>query len=137
MLNNVEIGSILVDGDEIFVSWYNHDASTYGVDKIDLENKLDGAYIVTKIIPVYRTAFANFTQFIVAYSSMPALCDLDMEYSTDYGVIFIPLDTTDDTDRAIISGDLSVEATQVMIKIIATVDGNDSPSFEAAGTAVS
>jgi hypothetical protein len=133
----VEIGSICISGDEIFVSWQNHNARTFGIDKVDWDNKLDRAYLVSKLIPVYRRAYANYTAYMVAYTSLPTGTSIEMYYSIDYGQNYVQLTMTDDTDRKLVSADLSVEATNLMVKITARTTENDGPVIEAAGVQVS
>jgi hypothetical protein len=60
-----------------------------------------------------------------------------MSYSVDYGQNYVALTVTDDIDRKIVSADLSVEATNLMLKIIARTTENDGPVIESAGVQVS
>lgn len=135
-MNNVEIGSICIAGDVILVSWYDRNTRASGVDIVDWDNKLDGAYLETKLLPVYRRAFANYTAYIVDYCEIPAGTSIEMYYSTDYGETFTQLSMVDDTQRLIMIGTLSVEATQIMVKIVARTSGNDGPSFNSAGVQI-
>ena len=137
VIHDVEIGSILVSGDDIFITWYNHTAGTYGVDKVDYDNKLNGAFLESLLIPIYRRAYANYTSYIIAYDSLPEDTSLEMYYSTDYGVNYTQLDMIDDTDRRIVSADLTVETTQLMIKVVVRTSGNNAPSFESIGVQAS
>ena len=137
VLHNIEIGAICVAGNDIFVSWYDHNTRTYGVDKVDYDNKLDGAYIETKLIPVYRTAYANYTAFVVAYASIPTGTSIEVWYSIDYGTSYTQTSVVDDTDRWIFRTDVSIEATQIMVKIISRTVDNDGPVYESAGVMIS
>ena len=137
VLNAIEIGSMVVDGDSIFVSWYDHTTSTYGVDKIDWNNKLNGAYFETQLLPVYRTSFANYTKFIVAYNSLPASTAIEINYSKDYGTTYVTTSEIEDIDRDIVYAEESVEATLVQMKVKMTASVNDAPSIESASIFIS
>lgn len=132
VLNNIEIGSICLSGDNLLVTWYDHNTRTFGVDNIDWDNKLDKAYVETKLIPVYRRPFANYATYTVDYVALPASTSIELYYSTDYGQTFILLTSVDDTDRKIITADLTIEATTLMLKFVARTNADDAPSFTSS-----
>lgn len=136
VLNNIEIGSVLAAGNDIFVAWYNHNAGTFGVDKVDYDNKLDKAFFETMIQSILRDVNTNFTNFVIAYASKPDGTDIELYYSNDYGVTFLPLDGVDDVDRNLILANKTVDTTVLMEKVVARAVDNDSPSIESGGITV-
>jgi len=137
VLDGVEIGSITVSGDDILISWYNHNTSTYGVDVIDWDYKLNGAYFETMLVPIYRTSFANYTEFLVAYTNLPASTAIDINYSKDYGTTYVATTEVTDVDRQIVSAEESVEAVVIQMKVIMTTSANTAPSIESCGIGTS
>jgi hypothetical protein len=137
VLDGIEIGSITVSGSDVLVSWYDHNTSTYGVDIIDWDNKLSGAYLETTLKPVYRTSFATYTKFTVAYDDLPTGTAIDINYSKDYGTTWVTTDEVTDTQRGLVYAIESAEATLVQMKIIATTSVNDAPVIESASIKIS
>jgi hypothetical protein len=134
---DIEIGSVMAVGGDVFVSWYNHTTGGYGVDKIDYENKLDGAYFESMIRSIFRGENANYTKFFVAYVSKPDLTDIEINYSKDFGQNFLPTTEKDDIDRKIVYSEEGAEATVLQMKVIFTTSENDAPSIESAGLSTS
>lgn len=132
VLSGIEIGSILVAGDTVLVSWYNHNNSTYGVDKLDYDNKLSGAYFETRLISLIRSFNANYTKFTTAYCDKPVSTTITIQYSKDYGVTWVETSEMDDTDRKIVYAVESVENPTIMMKVITTALDNTAPSIEGA-----
>lgn len=132
-LESLEIGAILVVGEDIYASW-KYDGG-YGVDKIDWNNKLDGAYIESRIINVERERFTNFSKAIVAYADKPTSTDVDIAYNKNYeGYSTIAsAEKIDDTDRNCIVGKLGFPATTLQIKWTMTVSGNNAMKIESGG----
>jgi hypothetical protein len=132
VLDGVEIGSIAVAGGDVFVSWYNHNTDTYGIDKVDWDNKISGAFFETRILPIYRREFANYTKFIVAYIDLPVDTEIEINYSKDYGNNWVGTQEIVDGDRGLVYAIESVEATLVQMKVIMTASENTSPVIESA-----
>jgi hypothetical protein len=132
LTTNVEIGSMLVCGNDIFVSWYDHDSNTYGVDKLDMAYKLDGAYLETVLLSIDRDEFATFTEFLVAYCEMPTGTDILINYSTDYGTTWNTTAEVKDTMRQLIRVMESPESSTLQLRIIARTTGNATPLIESA-----
>jgi hypothetical protein len=135
VLTGLSLGAILVVGSDIYVSWKS--GSTYGVDKSDASNKLNGAYLETRIMSINREEFANLSKIIVSYASLPASTDIDMYTDRNYAGYGSALAKVDDTDRKIISTkDEQVDFTTLQLKIKATTSVNDAPQIESAGVFV-
>lgn len=131
---NVEIGSILVVGNDFYASWKRTDEDgvvTYGVDKLDYTLKTDKAYIETRILGGNRSVFATFFLFALAYSELPDNTSIDLYYSTDYGTTWIQTTTTIDTVRKIIKAEESPEATIMQLRAVFNVDTNQAPAIES------
>ena len=131
VLDGVEIGSILIDGNDIYISWYNRNAGTYGIDKVDPNNKLSGAYIETRILGGNREQFATSRKFVFSYSELPTGTDWVIQYSKDYGQNWVTMTTIKDVDRKIIYAESEgVESTILQLRAVATVSGNNAPAIE-------
>lgn len=129
--DDLEIGAIIVNGNNIFISWYDHGTTEYGVDKVDYTLKLSGAYVTTTLLTVERERLATFVKFIVAYAEMPAGCSIAISYSVDYGVTWIATTGIQDTMRQLVTAEHSPEGSTVMVKIVATTSGGTAPTVEA------
>lgn len=129
VLSGIEIGAILVVGQEVFVSWKN--GATYGVDKLDTANKLDGAYLETRVMAAEREPFTDFAKFSVAYVSLPASTDINISYSKNHAA-YASLTEVKDTARKVISVEKSVEATTLQLKLVFTADSNNAPTIRGA-----
>ena len=136
VLTGVEIGAILVVGSNMYVAWKN--STSYGVDKLDYSNKLDGAYIESRVFAVNREQEINFMKSIVSYSSLPASTDINMYLSINYAAYTSALDKVDDTQRNIIeSANESRAFTTMQLKMKVTTSSNSSPEIEGAGVFIS
>lgn len=132
VLTGVEIGSIEVLGQKILVSWkYN---STYGVDLLDADTKLDGAFFETRVMRPDRMMQTTFRQFIMAYNALPASTDLvisyDKNYTGDYTTNAVVSSHIPDTDRKFISLEEGIEAVALQLKVVFTTNANTTPSLE-------
>ena len=128
--SSIEIGAILVVGNDIYVSWKND--TTYGIDKLDWSNKLELAYWESRVMTLEREKFNTFAKFLVAYASMPASCSLSFLYDKDYAGYVACTTEADDTDRNVVEAQESVEATTLQLKVTATVSSNNAPEIESA-----
>lgn len=133
VLDGVEIGALLIDGQDIYASWKRtalDGAVTYGVDKLDANNKLSGAFIETRVLSGNREQFGNFSKFIWSYAEMPTGTNLTLKYTKNYGADWIDMTTIKDTDRKILYCEKEVEATTLALRVIVVASGNDAPSIE-------
>lgn len=131
VLSSIEIGSIIVVGHKIFVSWKN--GTTYGVDILDADNKLSGAYFETRVMRPDRLVFSHFPEFILAYNSLPTSTALTMYFDKNYtGSYTTPTSSqVIDTDRKTISLEEGIDATALQVKVAFTCSGNSTPSLES------
>jgi len=128
--SGIEIGSIIVLGQKILVSWKN--SSTYGVDLLDTSNRCDGAYFETRVIRADRLAHSTFSQFIMAYNSLPTSTALTLTYDKNYaGSYTTPTSSqVTDTDRKLITLEEGMEATALQLKVLFTCSTSSTPSLE-------
>ncbi len=132
--SSIELGAILVVGNDIYVSWKN--STTYGVDKLDWSNKLEVAYLESRVMVIERETYSTFSKFVAAYSSMPDDCSLALTYSKNYAG-YIDATEVKDTKRNIVYAEEGVEATVLQIKVSPTVNVNDAPEIESIGIFIS
>lgn len=128
--SGIEIGAIAVVGQEIAVSWKN--GATYGVDRLDPSNKLDGAYFETRVMRPDRMKHTMFTRFDMAYNSLPASTAITLTYDKNYAGSYTSPTSSQviDTDRKIIYLEEGIEASALQLKCTLTCNSNDSPSLE-------
>jgi len=88
-LENIEIGSVLTVGADLFVSWKS--ASAQGVDKLNWSKKYPSAYLETGILtpPDKRNYFKNVLEIIANYAKiLPADCGISFKYKKKYETSF-------------------------------------------------
>jgi hypothetical protein len=133
-LSWVEIGSILIDGNDIYVAWqYSSEiGSSFGIDKLDYNNKLSGAYIETRVLSGNREQFGNFSKMVVSYAELPTGTNIVLQYSKDYGTTWTTMTTKKDVDRKLLYCEEEFEASSVAYRAVITAIGNDAPAIERA-----
>jgi hypothetical protein len=133
-LSWVEIGSILIDGNDIYVAWQysSETGSSFGIDKLDYNNKLSGAYIETRVLSGNREQLSNLSSLVVSYAELPTGTDLALQYSKDYGTTWVTMTTKKDIDRKLLYCEEEFEASSVAYRAVITATGNDAPAIERA-----
>lgn len=131
VLTGIEIGAIEVKDDRILVSWKN--GTTYGVDLLDSSNKLDGAYIETRVMRPDRLRLSTIRNMIMSYNDLPANTSLTLTYDKNYaGSYTAPTSSqVTDADRKIITLEEGLEITALQVKVAFGTDGNNTPSLES------
>lgn len=134
VLTGINIGKILVAGDDLYVAWNNTNNATSGVDKLDSSTKLDGAYFETMILTLNREQFANFAKAVVAFASLPSSTDIEMYLSRNYAsYTTTAVDKAKDTDRNTFeSTQAGQDFTTMQLKVKARCSGNSGPQIESA-----
>jgi len=130
VLTGIEIGGIIVSGFNVFVAWKN--STTYGIDKLDYSNKLDGAYLETRVTNTNREKFSTASEFLIAYQDLPASTSIAISYDKNYEG-YVATTPVDDTMRKIVKSENGVEATALGIKWTFTANSNDAPTVESGG----
>lgn len=134
-LSNVEIGGILVAGFEVQVSWRRKVGENFivGIDKLDYSQKLNGAYLESRVIAGNRDELTNFGKIPVAYASLPEACSIKIFYSPNYKP-YIEATVKTDPDRNIVYAEQdSIDASTLQIKLQAVTNGNQGPELESSG----
>ena len=134
VLDGVEIGSILIDDDDVYVTWKRttDGIETFGIDKIDSDNKLSGAYFETRVLSGNREQLGNFSKFIISYGELPTGTDIIVSYSKNYGTDWNTMTTKKDIDRKLLYCEEEFEASSVAYRAVITATGNDAPAIERA-----
>lgn len=133
-LTGTIIGSILVVGKTLLVSWNN--ASTYGVDTIDWSNKYPLAYIETPILtPVAKRSILKSVLKIIANHAkiIPASCGLTFAYKRKYDTAYSAT-ITPVIDTKLVQEEATEtinEVAALQLKISFTVNSNDAPEIES------
>lgn len=127
----MEIGSIIVDGADMYVSWKG--AAAAGVDKLDWTAKYASAYIETvQLMPAKdRVKLKTLTEFSAQYASLPTNTNIALKYEVNYAGSFTTLTSVKDTNL------MQKRATKSINKIGAlrlraefTVSSNNAPEVE-------
>lgn len=131
VLANIEIGSIVVTGNDILVFWVDTNSGTvYGADKLDWANKLDGAYFESRYVQPDRDQLTVFKKFLMNYKSLPANTAITMSYDKNYAGSYTALDQITDTQRLQVRADQSIDAASLQWKVALTTSSNDTPEME-------
>jgi hypothetical protein len=131
VLTDVEIGTVLVAGSDLFVAWKN--GSSYGIDKLDYSNKLSGAYFESRVMVVNREQLNTFLKFLVAYASLPDNTAINIAYSKNYESYVEATEITDTQRKIVLAEKEGVEASTLQVRVKTTASGNNAPEIESAG----
>lgn len=135
VLTGVEIGAVLVVNNLVYVAWKN--GTSYGIDKLDASNKLNGAYFETRIMNVNREEQANLSNALIAYASKPASTDIDFYLDKNYAGYGSALDKVDDTQRCIVqTKDEGTEFNTLQLKVKVTTSVNSAPQIESGAVTI-
>lgn len=134
VLSNIKIGAILAVGYDLYVAWEN--GSNRGIDKLDYSNKLDGAYLETRVMTVEREEYETFADAYVDYYSKPTNTDINIYYKTQKDSSYQLASKIDDSDRKFIKAQLGVEATTLQLKWVFTASGNNAPEIESGAVTI-
>lgn len=135
VMDRINFGGLAVSGSLLYVN-YKRD-TTVGLDKLDVNNKLSGAYMETRVMIVDRDSEANFAEALVNYAQMPANTGVDFYLDKNYAGYGDALQTEPDTNRnKIATKNEGTEFTTLQLKIKVTTSGNDAPYIESAGVKI-
>lgn len=135
-LNNIQIGAILVDGLNVFVSWYDLNTTSYGVDKLDWSNKYASAYLETIRITFDPTEMTAIFRMWANYQSLPTGCNLAFKYykNPDDATVVTPGNSNiQDTFLNQVYVEENIESRTIRERVEFTVSGNNAPVVEAIG----
>jgi hypothetical protein len=130
--SNVEIGSLLVDGQDLYASW--KDNADVGVAKLDYTAKYNNAYIETMALAEAenRHQLKTLSDVIVPYYSKPTNTNITIGIDKNYEGTFTNMVVIDDTKRKIIElkNPSVVDVANPRLRIQFTVSNNDSMEIE-------
>ena len=129
--DGVEIGAIVIDGRDMYVSW--KDGEDVGVAKLDYTAKYTGAYIDTMVLsdPKTRHQLKSLTDVQVPYFSIPTDTAVAVSYKRGYESSFTSVPTRKDSKRLVVYNASQIpEIANLQLKIVLTVDGNNAPQIE-------
>ena len=127
----MEIGSIIVDGADMYVSWKG--ATAAGVDKLDWTAKYASAYIETvQLIPsIIRGKLKTLTDFSAQYASLPTNTDIILKYERNYAGSFTTLTSVKDIKLMQKRAHKSInEIGSLRLRADFTVSSNNAPEVE-------
>lgn len=130
--SGVTIGSILVDGDDLYVSW--KDGTDVGVAKIDLTTKYASAYFETINLtpPMNRHQAKTISDVMVPYYELPESTGVTIGVDKDYSGLFTSMDVVDDTKRKFVKlkSPSVTDTVNPRLRIGLTTNANNSPEIE-------
>lgn len=126
--SSIEIGAITVAGFNVYVAWKN--GSTYGVDKLDYSNKLNGAFFETRMMALNREQLSTLKDVNFNYYEIPTSCDIALAYDKNYAG-YVNMTSVTDTQRLTVSSQEGIEASVISIKATMTTSANTGPSIES------
>jgi hypothetical protein len=131
-LSSIEIGSILVVGSDLLVSWY--DGSNYGVDKLDWAAKYASAYLETGILTPFnkRSNLKNVIKIITNYAKiLPASCAVVVKYKRKYEAGYTTMVGIEDTTLVQNTVEETInKLAALQLKFEFTVSSNNAPEIE-------
>lgn len=129
-VNGVEIGAILVSGEDMYCSW--NDGTNKGVDKVDTANKYASAYLEFPVVMASTTEFNNLVQFIASYASLPSGTSFTFKYRANYGTLttISSSNVKNDTNANQVIANESIEARAFELRIEFNVSSNDAPECD-------
>lgn len=129
---NVEIGSILVDDTDLYISYKT--STETGIAKLDWDNKYDSAYIETRVLTpgTARHQIKTLIEFMIPYHSLPASTTITMGIKAAYDVSYTNFSTTYDSARLLAKPNRpsipNVANPQLRVQL--GVNSNDAPEIE-------
>lgn len=127
---NLEFGSIMVRGADLYVSWTT--GAAFGVDKLNWSAKYANAYIETMTLlgGDNRRDLQNLDSVTADYAELPANTGVEMQHSVNYAAFQTFAQRTDAKMSQLRSKATLKEIGQVSLRFNLQVSGNDTPKFE-------
>lgn len=126
----IEIGAIAVVGDVFLVSWKKD--STYGIDRLDVDAKLNGARMESRVMMIDRNQTGRVGKINVLYRTLPERCSIEVYCRKNNGEVKV-LKTHNNIDKSCVTTMEDVEnvATFEVGILVNTPGGNQAPEIEA------
>lgn len=129
---SIEIGAIIVDGQDVFVAWRN--GSNFGVDQLNYSNKYGSAFIETTRINTDPLRLTDYVRFWANYQSLPSGTSLTFLYKKNNDASYTSLGTgTDDTNLKQLYTEDDLNARVVQLRVEFGVSVNNAPVVEQLG----
>lgn len=132
--DDIEIGSILVEGADMFVAWRKGDQ--YGIDYLDWNTKAYISYLETMMLTAAQArSFLKTAQaFFANYKQLPDGCDIIFSYKKKYETNYTILTSINDTLVNQKRAEESIpDVAALQIKIDFVTSYNDAPEVESFG----
>lgn len=133
--DDIQIGSILVQGMDMFVSWKR--GTKYGVDKLDYTAKFENAYFETMVLEELgdRGDIKDVGDFYATYSSLPTDCAFVFGYKLNNSDTYtFPGTEVNDTELQAYKMDYKLASVANMkVRVDFTVKVNTAPEMETFG----
>lgn len=130
--SGVEIGFILVSGQDIYISWRYNGAS--GIDKLDYSNKIQKPFLETRVASPIAAGFTTFDKFIATYEdTLPTGTSIAMKYGKNGAAASTSTDieVTNNSDKAMVEADGSrLDARTLQLRVEVTTNGNNAPIIQ-------
>ena len=127
--SDIEIGNIMVIGNDIYVSWKDSNGTpAYGVDKIDHSNKFTKAFIEERWAMITRSFKDNASRYVVGVVNLPENTSIVQKYQTQYGSTWNTIaDNRYDAENIQYAGGEDVQFNTIRRRIEFVVSGNNAP----------
>lgn len=132
-LNGLTIWSLMVTAGLIYCSSYDSNTGTYQIDKLDVNNKYNGAYYETRLIKFSRIWLDNYDKVVQSYENLPTGTMINIFYDANwvgYVQYNSPKEIWNDSDRNEVVAVLAPRAKTMRFKVQTTAVGNTAPSLE-------
>lgn len=130
--SNIEITAMAVAGNDVLVAWKdNNGGPTYGVDKIDWNNKFSSPYLETRVLMLDRMNGKDM-RVKIAYRSLPTNTSITLSSNINNAGYGSNEALEQDTIHNLFQTTARISgAGTVQFKIGCTTSGNTAPEIEA------
>lgn len=134
VMSDLEIGCITVVNDIILVAWRWWDdveeEYLYGIDELDNDNKLNGAYFETRNMIAMRHEMKDYKTYYIPYKSLPANTGANLYIKKNHGNYSDAIEFKDYPKRSELEVSKSQMGAVHQAKIQLTSSGNEAPIIE-------
>lgn len=129
-LEGLEIGSIVVQGTDVYVSWKS--ATAVGIDKLDWTTKYFGAYIESMVLnnAEDRSKFKALDNVLADYIEIPENTSIEMAYSKNYETYEVMAQQDNDKLLQLRAKETVPEIGAITVKFTFKTNANDTPKIE-------
>lgn len=124
-IDGVDITSLLVHGDNIFIAWTRSGVS--GIDKIDTTTKHDGAYVESRVAYLDRNTQTVMSRIVINYVDLPTDTGIEVYIKENYADSWTQLTTVNDVIRKQIVCRTRKNANVYQWKFVLRTNANDTP----------